>query len=364
MSTLVLNAGSSSHKLVLFDAEGERLWQGAIDWSERGGALAQDQASLAAALGELLEQLPPSAGGAAAIKAVGHRIVHGGDHFRSAVVLDAQVEHELEKLRRLAPLHNGPALDSLAVLRKLLPGAWHGAAFDTAFHRSLPPEASTYALPAEWRARGLHRFGFHGLSHGSIAQRFPGVRLISAHLGGGCSLAVIEKGRCIDTTMGYTPLDGLVMASRSGSLDPGLLLELLSQGVTQAELNEGLHRRSGLLGLSNRSGDMRVLRQASTAGDGDAQLAIAVFQQQLLKGIGAGIALLGGFDVLALTGGIGEHDSALQAWLQQRLQGLGLAPSGPAQLQIVAADEESEIYRPVSALPTPANRPAASTPSR
>ena len=359
MATLVVNAGSSSHKLVLFDGAGQRLWQGAIDWSDRGGALAQDRTSLAAALGALLNQLPASSGGKAAIKAVGHRIVHGGDHFRSAVVLDGQVEQALEQLRRLAPLHNGPALEGLAVLRQLLPGAWHGAAFDTAFHRSLPPEASTYALPAAWRARGLHRFGFHGLSHGAIAQRFPVGRLISAHLGAGCSLAVIEKGRCIDTTMGYTPLDGLVMASRSGSLDPGLLLELLAQGVTPAELHEGLHRRSGLLGLSNRSGDMRVLRQASAAGDGDAQLAIAVFQQQLLKGIGAGIALLGGLDVLALTGGIGEHDSALHIWLRQRLQGLGLAPAGPAQLQIVAADEESEIYRQISALPPPADRPAA-----
>ncbi len=349
-ATLVLNAGSSSHKLVLFNSNGERRWSGAIDWSERGGALAQSQEQLAQALAPLLLE---AGSGTGPITAVGHRIVHGGDQFRSAVVLDQQVENELEKLRRLAPLHNGPALNSLAVLRQLLPAAWHGAAFDTAFHRSLPPEASTYAIPAEWRARGLHRFGFHGLSHGAIAQRFADARLISAHLGAGCSLAVINRGRCIDTTMGYTPLDGLVMASRSGSLDPGLLLELLAQGVTPAELHQGLQLRSGLLGLSGRSGDMRVLRQASAAGDGDAQLAIAVFQQQLLKGIGAGIALLGGFDVLALTGGIGEHDNSLQNWLQQRLQGLGLAPTGPARLEIVAADEEAEIFRQINALLPP-----------
>jgi acetate kinase len=164
--------------------------------------------------------------------------------------------------------------------------------------------------------------------------------------------------------MGFTPLDGLVMASRSGSLDPGLLLELLDQGVTTAELHEGLHRRSGLLGISNLSGDMRVLRLAAADGNGDAGLAIAVFQQQLLKAIGAGMALLGGLDVLALTGGIGEHDSDLRQWLQDRLQGLGLEPSGDALLRIVAADEEAEILRQISALGQPADKLAALGPSR
>jgi acetate kinase len=210
----------------------------------------------------------------------------------------------------------------------------------------------------------LHHIGFHGLSHAAIARRFPEGRLISGHLGGGCSLAVIENGSCIDTTMGFTPLDGLVMASRSGSLDPGLLLELLDEGVTTAELHEDLQRRSGLLGISNLSGDMRVLRQAAADGNGDAGLAIAVFLQQLLKAIGAGMALLGGLDVLALTGGIGEHDSDLRQWLQDRLQGLGLEPSGDALLRIVAADEEAEILRQISALGQPADKLAALGPSR
>ncbi|MFW6730656.1 MAG: acetate/propionate family kinase [Synechococcus sp.] len=358
MATLVVNAGSSSHKLVLFDDDGRRRWSGAIDWSDRGGALAQDQEQLARALAPLLADATAAAITPGPIAAVGHRIVHGGDRFRSAVVLDDAVTGALEALRRLAPLHNGPALDTLAVLRQLLPTAWHAAAFDTAFHRSLPPEAATYALPAAWRDRGLHRFGFHGLSHGAIARRWPDARLISAHLGGGCSLAVIEGGRCRDTTMGFTPLDGLVMGTRSGSLDPGLLLELLEQGVSVAELREGLHRHSGLLGLSEHSSDMRLLRQRAQAGDGPARLAIDVFQHQLLKAIGAGIALLGGFDVLALTGGIGEHDGELHDWLQQRLQGLGLAPAGPARLEVVPADEEGEILRQLRALaPPPPGRP-------
>jgi acetate kinase len=163
--------------------------------------------------------------------------------------------------------------------------------------------------------------------------------------------------------MGFTPLDGLVMASRSGSLDPGLLLELLDEGVTTAELHEDLQRRSGLLGISNLSGDMRVLRQAAADGNGDAGLAIAVFLQQLLKAIGAGMALLGGLDVLALTGGIGEHNSNFRQWLQDRLQGLGLEPSGDALLRIVAADEEAEILRQISALGQPADKLAALGPS-
>jgi acetate kinase len=279
------------------------------------------------------------------INAVGHRIVHGGDNFNGAVVIDARVKTELLQLRRLAPLHNGAALNVIEALELLLPGVWQAAAFDTSFYRNLPVEASTYALPLEWRERGLHRFGFHGLSHGAIARRFPKHKLISAHLGAGCSLAVIKNGHCIDTTMGYTPLDGLVMASRSGSVDPGILLELLAQGVTAAELEEGLQKRSGLLGLSGRSGDMKELRQLAMAGNADANLAIAVFQQQLLKAIGAGFALLGGLDVLALTGGIGEHDQVLRQWLTERLQLLGTA-----QIAIISANEELEIYQQITAL--------------
>ena len=359
MTTLVVNAGSSSHKLVLFGVDGERLWKGAIDWSSAGGALAQSHQQLREALVCKLDAMAAAGHGVNGISSVGHRIVHGGDHFRAAVNLDASVTAELDQLRRLAPLHNGPALDTLAVLQELLPGAGHAAAFDTAFHSSLPPESSTYALPADWRSRGLHRFGFHGLSHGAIARQHPQARLISCHLGGGCSLAVIRNGRCIDTTMGYTPLDGLVMATRSGSIDPGLLLELLNQGVTPEELQQGLHQRSGLLGLSGCSGDMRDLRQLAATGDAGALLAIAVFQQQLLKAIGAGLALLGGADRIVLTGGIGEHDRELHQWLKQRLEPL---PIG--KLEVIPADEEAEIQRQISALPQPATLLDASMPSR
>ncbi|MCP9795127.1 acetate/propionate family kinase [Synechococcus lacustris] len=339
--TLIVNAGSSSLKLQLFNQEAESFWKSSINWSPQTQTIGDLQKLFA-------EQLTKELGAPIAINqinAVGHRIVHGGDNFNGAVVIDARVKTELLQLRRLAPLHNGAALNVIEALELLLPGVWQAAAFDTSFHRNLPVEASTYALPLEWRERGLHRFGFHGLSHGAIARRFPKHKLISAHLGAGCSLAVIKNGRCIDTTMGYTPLDGLVMASRSGSVDPGILLELLAQGVTAAELEEGLQKRSGLLGLSGRSGDMQELRQLAMAGNADANLAIAVFQQQLLKAIGAGFALLGGLDVLALTGGIGEHDQVLRQWLRGRLQLLGTA-----QIAIISANEELEIYQQITAL--------------
>lgn len=339
--TLIVNAGSSSLKLQLFNQKAESFWKSSINWSPQTQTIGDLQKLFT-------EQLTKELGAPIAINqinAVGHRIVHGGDNFNGAVVIDARVKTELLQLRRLAPLHNGGALNVIEALELLVPGVWQAAAFDTSFHRNLPVEASTYALPLEWRERGLHRFGFHGLSHGAIARRFPKHKLISAHLGAGCSLAVIKNGRCIDTTMGYTPLDGLVMASRSGSVDPGILLELLAQGVTAAELEEGLQKRSGLLGLSGRSGDMQELRQLAMAGNADANLAIAVFQQQLLKAIGAGFALLGGLDVLALTGGIGEHDQVLRQWLTERLQLLGTA-----QIAIISANEELEIYQQITAL--------------
>ena len=343
--TLIVNAGSSSLKLQLFNQASECFWKSSINLSPQDQTIGDLQKLFSERLAAHIAMNQ--------IDAVGHRIVHGGDNFDSAVVIDVRVKAKLLQLRRLAPLHNGAALNAIEALELLLPGVWQAAAFDTSFHRNLPVEASTYAIPLDWRQRGLHRFGFHGLSHGAIARRFPKHKLISAHLGAGCSLSVIQNGRCIDTTMGYTPLDGLVMASRSGSVDPGILLELLAQGVSAAELGEGLQQRSGLLGLSGRSGDMRELRKLGMAGNADANLAIAVFQQQLLKAIGAGIALLGGLDVLALTGGIGEHDHFLQQWLTERLQLLG-----KAKIEIISTNEELEIYQQITALRLQPNKSA------
>ncbi|MFM8524406.1 MAG: acetate/propionate family kinase [Cyanobacteriota bacterium] len=341
---LVLNAGSSSLKVALIEASGARplnvtrpLEPEPEQW-----------------LPTLLQPWRQR------IALVGHRVVHGGERFTGPTRLDddhqAEVLAALEDLVPLAPLHNGPALAVIRLSQRLITRPqW--ACFDTAFHSTLPEVARTYALPARWRHQGLHRYGFHGLNHAHVAAvveaqragRLPlqeapmaPTRLLSAHLGAGCSLAAIAGGRCIDTTMGYTPLEGLVMASRSGSVDPGLLLHLLDQGLSAADLNHALNAESGLLGLSGLSGDWRTLNKAAADGHPRAQLALAVFEHRLLQGIGAMTASLGGLDVLALSGGIGANDPALADRLKKHLAWLGT----PEILRI-PADEEGMIAHQV-----------------
>jgi acetate kinase len=350
-TVLVLNSGSSSLKASLRDGTGERLWQEQRAFDSRDGS---------GALETLLEQwlAPVIAAADPAPALVVHRIVHGGAGFTGPTRLNPAVLRELEALVPLAPLHNGPALQAIAWLQGWLEadGAAAGAplpqwaCFDTGFHATLPAAAFTYALPAAWREQGLRRFGFHGLNHQHVAETVarchPGVRrLISCHLGAGCSLCAIAiaadgRPRSLDTTMGFTPLEGLVMASRSGSVDPGLLLHLLRQGVSAGELDRSLNQASGLKGLSELSGDMRELRAAAEGGHDGALLAIAVFRHRLLQGIGAMAASLGGVDVIALTGGIGEHDDALMQELGERLHWLQ-----PQALVRVAADEEGLMAR-------------------
>lgn len=350
-TVLVLNSGSSSLKASLRDGTGERLWQEQRAFDSRDGSRA---------LETLLEQwlAPVIAAAEPAPALVAHRIVHGGAGFTGPTRLTPAVLRDLEALVPLAPLHNGPALQAIAWLQGWLEahGAGGGAplpqwaCFDTGFHASLPPAAFTYALPAAWREQGLRRYGFHGLNHQHVADTVSRLhpsarRVISCHLGAGCSLCAIAipaggRPRSVDTTMGFTPLEGLVMASRSGSVDPGLLLHLLRQGVSAEELDRSLNQASGLRGLSELSGDMRELRAAAEAGHDGAALAIAVFRHRLLQGIGAMAASLGGVEVIALTGGIGEHDEVLMAELQERLGWLK-----PLVLTRVAADEEGLIAR-------------------
>ena len=356
-AVLVVNAGSSSIKLVLCDRQGQRLWQQQRGWGVTAAPQANpapDGSAAAADLPDLLHQwlLPLLAEADPAPGLVVHRLVHGGSRFTAPTALDAGVRGALAELVPLAPLHNGPALEVIRWLADQSATAslpqW--ACFDTAFHATLPEAAHTYAIPAEWRRQGLRRFGFHGLNHQHVAETVaasePGVRrLISCHLGAGCSLcavAIPAEGppRSVDTTMGFTPLEGLVMASRSGSVDPGLLLHLLRGGLSAAELDQALNRRSGLLGLSGLSGDMRELRQAAAAGHGGAQLAIAVFRHRLRQAIGAMAASLGGVDAIALTGGIGEHDQALAAELEGELAWLA-----PLRWLRVPADEEGLMVR-------------------
>jgi acetate kinase len=350
-AVLVLNTGSSSIKASLRDGSGGCLWQEQRAWDSAGGG---------PALEALLEQwlAPVIAAADPAPALVAHRIVHGGAAFNRPTRLDPGVLRQLQELVPLAPLHNGPALRVIAWLQAWLAGRPPAAAgaipqwacFDTGFHATLPPAAFTYALPVEWREQGLRRYGFHGLNHQHVAETVARLhprarRLISCHLGAGCSLCAIAipaggRPRSIDTTMGFTPLEGLVMASRSGSVDPGLLLHLLRQGVGAERLDRTLNQASGLKGLSELSGDMRELRTAASQGHEGARLALAVFLHRLLQGIGAMAASLGGVDVIALTGGIGEHDDALLAELEERLDWLR-----PLVLTRVAADEEGLMAR-------------------
>jgi acetate kinase len=318
LRVLVVNAGSSSLKLRLLD--GADGLAGSVDLPAPRG-IAEDEAVRRA-----LESLSPP-------DAVGHRIVHGGSQFLGPVRITDRVVCRLEALSDLAPLHQPKSLAALAAVSAALPDVPGVACFDTAFHAGIPAAASTYALPLEWRKRwDLRRFGFHGLSHSYVARRVaqlagqPGaLRLVSCHLGAGASLAAIVDGRSVDTTMGFTPLEGLVMATRSGSVDPGLVLWLEEHvGMPPAELAAALEYRGGLLALAGRS-DMRAVLAAEERGDGEAALAIAVYLHRLRAAVAAMAAAMGGIDALAFTGGVGENSAPIRERAARDLAFLGVA---------------------------------------
>ncbi len=320
MRVLVVNAGSSTVKLSLLGPGDETLAEHELPAPRATTDPRELRAALEDGLGE------PDV--------VGHRIVHGGERFREAVRIDREVEAALRELIELAPLHQPKSLATLDAVSAALPDVPAVACFDTAFHATLPPASRTYALPAEWRERwGLRRYGFHGLSHAWVARRTAellgrsraGLRIVSCHLGAGASLCAISDGRSLDTTMGFTPLEGLVMATRSGTVDPGLLLWLLERtGLRERELTEALEHGSGLLGLAG-SADMREVLARTDAGDHDARLALDVYLHRLCAGIAAMAAALGGLDVLTFTGGVGERAAAVRARAVARLGFLGLA---------------------------------------
>ena len=317
MRVLVVNAGSSSLKLALVDAKDDVLA------SRELPACDADPARLAR---ELDSDLTPA-------DAVGHRIVHGGERFTAGVRVDEGVRGALGALSDLAPLHQSRSLAALDAVSQALPQLPAVACFDTAFHAGLPSEAATYALPLQMRELwGLRRFGFHGLSHSWVARRAPqllGVsastlRIISCHLGAGASLCAITDGRSVDTTMGYTPLEGLVMATRSGSVDPGMLLWLLKHArMTLEELSDALENESGVLGLSG-SADMREVVDRARDGDQPAQLALEVYIHSLCAGIAAMAAALSGVDALVFTGGVGERSTKVRSLVAQRMAFLGI----------------------------------------
>jgi acetate kinase len=248
-----------------------------------------------------------------------HRVVHGGD-LREPALIDDDLERRLAGLVELAPLHNGPAVRAIAEARRALPDVPHVAVFDTAFHATIPAAAATYALPEEWRST-IRRYGFHGLSVQWASERVRVPRLVVCHLGGGCSVTAVLEGRSVDTTMGFTPLEGVPMVTRPGTVDPGALLYLLRHDVTLDELDDAIEHRSGLAGLSGLSGDVEELEHSSVSA---AAFALELFAYRIATAVGAMAAALGGIDALVFTAGIGENSARVRRDVSSRLGFLGV----------------------------------------
>jgi acetate kinase len=333
---LVVNTGSSSMKLAVLDGDTvadsttvER-WEG----------------------GEDLEPLRAFLAHEPDLDAVGHRVVHGGPRYRTSVRLGDDVVSYLDSIGGLAPLHNPRSVAAIRAVTGLLPDLPAVAAFDTAFHATIPAEAATYALPREWNRRyDLRRYGFHGLSHAYAVRRAAelvgrdaqDLRMVTCHLGAGSSLCAVRGGRSVDTTMGFTPLEGLVMQTRVGSVDPGLVLWLLANANTDAAtLGQVLEHQSGLKGLSGTSGDLRDVLEARGSGDDDAALALDVYVHRLVREIGAMVASAGGLDVLVFTGGMGEHSPLIRAAAADRLAYLGVQVDPSANEATTDADVSAD----------------------
>jgi acetate kinase len=360
MKILVLNSGSSSQKSCLFDIEKTLpvhppapTWEGRIEWNgdhadihaqNSQGALLKDCVKVASrsdAIERLLDTLwsgklrvlsAPSE-----IDAVGHRVVHGGKSLQEATVITPEVKSAIARMSVFAPLHNRAELEGIKIVEKRIGTVLQVAVFDTGFHSRLPEPAAVYPGPYEWLAQGIRRYGFHGINHQYCAERtaqlldknLRSLKLVTCHLGNGCSLAAIREGRSIDTTMGFTPLEGLMMGTRSGSVDPGIMTYLMRQGgFTGHQLDEMLNTRSGLLGISGVSGDMRQVVATMKDGHSRSKLAFDIFVHRLQAGIGAMIAVLEGIDVLVFTAGIGENspDVRWAACANFRFLGLKLDP--------------------------------------
>ena len=326
---LVLNAGSSSLKASVIEVgRAAALAEVSLDW----GADATRAADRPAAVAEVLRRLRAS--DQLALELVGHRLVHGGARFLAPAVLDQAVLAELEELSALAPLHNPIALETARAAMAALPAARHVAVFDTAFHATLAEPAHVYPLPWHWHTEwGVRRFGFHGLSvewavrrAAPLLGRQPAdVRLVVAHLGSGCSASAVEAGRSAATTMGMTPLEGLMMGTRAGSFDPGNGLRLLRERrLSLDELTEALEHGAGLLGVSGLSSDVRELERAAAGGDRRSGLALELFVRRAAEGIAATASALPALDALVFTGGIGENAGALRARIVARLAVMGL----------------------------------------
>ena len=387
---LVINTGSSSLKYQLIDPEtGEWAAKGLVERIGESGSRLHHQVrdhdavvrelplpDHATALTLVLDQLRADGTDLDDLVAVGHRVVHGGAVFREPVVVDDEVVSVIEEMSPLAPLHNPACLLGIRVMRDLLPEVPQVAVFDTAFHATMPPEAYTYAIPTDVaQAEQIRRYGFHGSSYAYVTRRAAAfldvpedrVNLIICHLGNGASMAAVRDGHSVDTTMGMTPLEGLVMGTRSGDIDPGVLFHLMDHaGMSPAEVDRMLNKSSGLKGLAGHQ-DMREVRTRAEAGDREARLALDVYAYRIRAYIGAYLAILPRLDALVFTAGIGENDAELRREICEPLGHLGLhldnarnvAPdrgtraiddgSGGTRILVVPTNEEAEIARGAAA---------------
>ncbi len=397
MKILVLNSGSSSQKSALFEldpgAAGDPvppLWEGKIEWDgdkedvrirDRAGREIHRQqgagvhrASVAALLENLWSGPTAILKSASEIAVVGHRVVHGGPKLTQPVYITSEVKRDIESVAAIAPLHNQAALQGIELIEEMLPTAPQIAVFDTGFHSTLPKEAFVYPVPYAWYEReGIRRYGFHGINHEYCAQRVAHLlhrdpvllKIVSCHLGNGCSLAAIQGGKSVDTTMGFTPLEGLMMGTRSGSIDPGILIHMLRgnrHDMSPDSLDHALNQQSGLLGVSGVSSDMRDVLQAAGQGNQRARLALDIFIHRLQAGVGAMAAALGGLDALVFTAGIGENSPEVRQAACAKMGFLGIqldnmrnsaasadqdisSDGSPARVFVIRAQEDWAIAR-------------------
>jgi acetate kinase len=371
MNILLLNAGSSSLKCTLMEAvKGRTIAQGLADWAGAtthyrytgpdGHEQSEDVSwrgqakAVRRLLHDLKHALPAALPEHSTPAAVGHRVVHGGP-FTSSVRITPETRSRIRALADLAPLHNPPSLATLAAAEAELPGVPHVAVFDTAFHATLPPEAWTYPIPEKWtRDWGIRRFGFHGLSHAYCSRRaadmlgrpIQELRLVICHLGHGCSAAAVRGGRSVDTTMGFTPLEGLMMGTRSGSIDPSIVLHVQQHhSLTAEQVEAALNHEAGLLGVSGTSADMRQVLDAARAGHEQARLALAVYAHRVRQAIGALTVTMGGIDALVFTAGVGEHAHQVREAVCAGLECLGLELDAQANAD---CRPDADVARPGS----------------
>ncbi|MFN6166294.1 MAG: acetate/propionate family kinase [Pseudanabaena sp.] len=396
MKILVLNAGSSSQKSCLYDLGNvlpdispEPIWEAMVDWTNHTGfaeikvkthhgKVLQEEIAATSRPEIIAHMLETLWNGATAVikepsdvDIIGHRVVHGGAEYRQSTIVNTEVKEAIAKLSVFAPVHNPANLEGMTATENVFGKIPQVAVFDTAFHAHLSPATYTYAIPSKYAEQGIRRYGFHGISHQYCRNRAAQIlnrpvndlRLISCHLGNGCSLAAIRDGHSIDTTMGFTPLEGLVMGSRAGSIDPGILIHLLRQPDMDVEkLDRLLNRESGLLGISGISADLRPILKAITEGNSHAQLAFDVYVHSLRSHIGAMLASLGGLDALVFTAGIGENSPDIRAATCEGFEFLGLnldleknhqraidveisAPDSAVRVLVIHTQEDWEIAR-------------------